>query len=476
VKPNITLSHKIEKMRDAAIAALQDAPVFVRSGQLVDLVEDRIRETPVYHLRCLLSEYATWLKPEKGGASETTPPLPVAQTILAASQWPGIRPLKGIVTAPCLRPDGSILCKEGYDEALQLYSLARPPYPAPSIRLKEAVEALLEVVCDFPFGHEAGKSAWLAGLLTLVARPAISGPVPLFLIDGNCQGVGKGNLADCAGIIAYGKALPRTAQGKDAEEDNKTLLGLALQGVNAVLWDNIDRPFGSSAIDMTITSGEVRGRILGSNNVPAIPSTLIHWLTGNNVRIRGDLARRSIRISLVTKEERPELRFTFRHFPLLPWVTNNRTRLLGAALGLLQMYCRAGRPAPPKPLGSFEAWSDLIRGCIMWAGLPDPLLCNTEDRDDEDLENLADLLAGWEELCAGDAWLGVSSAVERLSLRIDGRWATPASRLRAALGSEVVDTKRLTSALRKYRDRVHGGKALMRVREKDARGWKVVNV
>ena len=50
-----------------------------------------------------------------------------------------------------------------------------------------AAIALSDVVCDFPFKSDAHRSAWIASLLTPLARYAFTGPAPLFLMDANPQ-------------------------------------------------------------------------------------------------------------------------------------------------------------------------------------------------------------------------------------------------------------------------------------------------
>jgi hypothetical protein len=45
--------------------------------------------------------------------------------------------------------------------------------------------------CDSPFKTEALRAAWLAGVLTPIARFAFRVPAPLFLMDANVRGAGK---------------------------------------------------------------------------------------------------------------------------------------------------------------------------------------------------------------------------------------------------------------------------------------------
>jgi hypothetical protein len=61
--------------------------------------------------------------------------------------------------------------------------------------------------------------------------------------------------------------------------------------------------------------------------------------------------------------------------------------LLAAALTVLRGFIAAGSPNQKlKPWGSFEGWSDLVRGSIVWSGNVDPGETRTELRATSDSE------------------------------------------------------------------------------------------
>src|SRR5436190_1623788 len=80
---------------------------------------------------------------------------------------------------PVLRPDGSVFARPGYDLATRL--VYRPPAgllvpdipddPTDAERA-DALEALLDVIRDFPFVDAASRANTLALLLTPLLRPA----------------------------------------------------------------------------------------------------------------------------------------------------------------------------------------------------------------------------------------------------------------------------------------------------------------
>ena len=63
-------------------------------------------------------------------------------------------------------------------------------------------------------------------------------------------------------------------------------------------------------------------------------------------------------------------------------------------------YIRAGCPDQHQHLGAvFEAWSKLVRGSIVWAGLPDPdTRDQLADQADDDTATLCAIMEGWSEL------------------------------------------------------------------------------
>ncbi len=137
------------------------------------------------------------------------PPKWSVEAIYCRGNYPGIRPLEGITQSPVLRPDGTILSTPGYDAQTCLLYVPdgepiRIPQGAP--RQPDALSALtglLDIVKQFPFANDVHKSAWVAAVLSVVARPAIDGPIPLFLFDANAR-IGQKSAGE-----SYGNHLHR---------------------------------------------------------------------------------------------------------------------------------------------------------------------------------------------------------------------------------------------------------------------------
>ena len=132
----------------------------------------------------------------------------------------------------------------------------------------------------------------------LLRAPAISG-----------AGAGKGLLARCISIIAYGREPHAVNAGPNIEELEKRISAELVEG-NAVLFlDNLnDRALKSEALASAITERPARTRILGKSQMVSLNSSTLVILTGNGLSVSEDLARRFIIVELDPRTEDPEAR------------------------------------------------------------------------------------------------------------------------------------------------------------------------
>jgi hypothetical protein len=398
-RPTIIITTDEHLVNDQAVAALpRDAAIFQRSGLLVRVVRDdspaakgirrpfapRIDTLPPPLLRERLAANARWvgIKWTEDGPEEkpARPPTWCVAAVHARACWPGVRHLEAVIDYPVLRPNGTVLCSPGYDPqtGLLLESSGSLPVIVQHPTQEDAYtarDALLEVVVDFPFEREVHRAAWLAGLLTPLARFAFVGPAPLFLVDANVRAAGKGLRLDCISRIITGERLTIATYTSDEDELRKRITSLALAGDRLVLFDNLEGAFGNATLDAGLTGTAWKDRVLGVNRMAEAPLYMTWFASANNALVAGDTARRTCHVRLESPEERPEERQDFRHPDLLQWVGENRSRLLAAALTILRAYCAGGYPdLELRPWGSFEGWSRLVRSAIVWAGLPDDRL------------------------------------------------------------------------------------------------------
>jgi hypothetical protein len=337
---------------------------------------------------------------------------------------------------------------------------------------RTAIGRLQEPFLDFPFTAPYHFSAALAAILSIVARYAIQGNVPLFAARSTIRGSGKGLLIDGISVIGTGRHAPRWAQTEDAEEERKRLLTIALAGDPVLHIDNVTAPLGSAPLDLALTASTFSDRILGQQVSREAPMHAVFFASGNNMQFQGDLARRVVPIDLDPQMERPEERDHFRHSPLLPWIMRERPRLVIAALTILGAYFEAGCPTQGiKPLGSFEEWSTLIRQALIWAGEADPCAGrqDIEAESDPQYEALNTLLTAWFARY-GSAPKTVKQVKEDLDMhtvREDGRWlVSPEWRdLHGAIAAldrhGEINAQAIGKALRTWKGRIIGGKRLM---------------
>ena len=491
IRTEVILGTDEHRVNDAAVAALAgDAELYVRAGMLTRMVEadtfldgivrpggsQRIGLVPPQSLREAMTRQIHFIeqKMDRQGdivAKPVHPPGWCVSAVHARGTWPGIRPLRAIVTCPILRPDGTIMSANGYDPMTGLYlsttiDLPRiPPQPTQDDAVR-ASKRLLNVVVDFPFAKPEHRAAWLAFALTPLARFAFCGPSPLFLIDANTRGSGKSLLADVCGTIATGTTMSRMVSPKDDDECRKRITALAIAGDSMVLIDNVIGNLGCASLDAALTAPDSwKDRILGKSEMVDLPLSLVWAATGNNMVLEADTSRRSLHIRLDSPLENPELRTNFQHPNLIEFVKRERATLVAAGLTILSGYHAAGRPRMNLPAwGSFDVWSALVREAIVWCGLSDP----GDTR--EELAKRCDLIKGVLQILISE-WPqidpdGTGLTASRLLLRLEERRIEHQSICAAicelchCTGDKLPTTRSLGNHFKKFCGRTINGKAL----------------
>ena len=426
-RPTILIRQALTAVTEEAIkavAARPDLGVYVRGRGLVTVSRDgssrkkwlrRPVGTPVIvpieqaRMLAILDLAAEWVKWDGRAKAEVPqrPPGWVATQILARLEWP-YPYLEAVIEAPTLRWDGSILADPGWDEDTGLLYEPMPGIKWPTIPdqptdddVRDAVDALVDPVLDFPFVADTDRAAYVAAVLTIVARDMIDGPTPMFPIRAPTPGTGKTLLAEVIGLIGTGREPPAMTMTYENEELRKRITSLAIEGTSLVLLDNLSGSLGSDALAAALTKTEWEDRLLGVSQMVRVPLRAVWLATGNNLGFRRTLGRRVVPIDLDAGIETPEDRTGFRYDDLKAHVCQARPSLVIAALTLLRGFHLAGRPRHAAPrMGSFEAWDDLVRSAIVWAGLDDPAAKGDPTRGrgrirsqaDDDTEALGSLL------------------------------------------------------------------------------------
>ena len=303
------------------------------------------------------------------------PPKQVAEIILSRAGLWTFPKIVGVVTCPTLRPDGSILSAPGYDPSTRLYHAADT-----TLRLTDAVHRptkaaaddaltdLSRLLSEFPFVNETSRSVALSGLITPVVRGALT-VAPLHAFRANTAGTGKSYLVDTASAISTGRPCPVAAAAADEAETEKRIAGLLLGGFPIASLDNVNGELGGDLLCQAIERPLIRIRRLGASDIVEIESRATLFATGNALRVRGDMTRRTVVADLDAGLERPELRL-FQFDPVAA-VMANRSRYVSA-----HAWSLSGPTSPPAALMLSRRWVASPTGrrwCgPLWSGLAAP--------------------------------------------------------------------------------------------------------
>jgi hypothetical protein len=326
-------------------------------------------------------------------------PAKIAGTYLARiGDWK-LPALLGVIEAPVMRPDGTILNTGGYDETtgLYLYGEDWPAIPNAPTRAEAeaALRELLEPFSEFPFVDEAARSVFIAACVTALQRRLLEF-APLFGFDAPSQRAGKSLLAEAVSIIATGRRPAAMSAATEQNEFRKAITAALHEGHLIINLDNITHPLGSPDLARALTQFEYADRLLGANRLLRMPTNVLWLATGNNLTFKDDLPSRTLLSRIDAEMERPEERI-FNIADLPSYLIANRKRLVVASLTILRAYHVAGRPKQNvKPWGGFDQWSREIRESLVWLGLTDP--CATRERiiaSDPERELTAEVLRAW---------------------------------------------------------------------------------
>jgi putative DNA primase/helicase len=408
----------------------------------------------------------------------------LAKTLqVLAGEW-RFPPLVGVIEAPTLREDGSLVAADGYDKQTALYlhlppglkvAVASAPTRDDAIAAFQVLER--EIFGGFPFASRADLSVAIAATLTALVRRLLR-IAPGFVFDAPVPGSGKTLLADIVAILATGRPAPIMSQASNDDENEKRLASFLLQGHSMLNMDNVGYPISGDFLCSMLTSPEINPRILGESHTPSLQTNLTFMATGNNVAARGDISRRLLVCRLDPHCERPDARRFDRD--LYAWLPEHRGAMLSHALTILKAFQLAGFPEPDPslgPYGSFNEWSTRIRAAVVWLGLPDP--CQTRTRlegADHVTGQLAAVLSAWHRELRGQV-LTIGEVRERCSMAIHAD-------LRAALldvasaprDLNAIDPRRLSHWLKRVEGRVIGQLRFARRGEIRARDQWTVEV
>ena len=470
----------VDEAQEALIAA--DLPIFTGRGGLVEpitvereaadgrttlsTVLARIEESKIAYL---LNKHAAVFQRYDGRREAwhaTNPPPQVANMLLSLKNW-RFPEVIGVVGAPTMRPDGSLLEKYGYDPATRLWcdaDMTLPPVPERPTRQQAATALRLfkDLLSGFPFVSESDLAVALAAILTVVLRGAFD-LCPMFVIVAHDVGNGKSYLVDLMATLVTGRWCPVISPGKTAEEMEKRLDAILLEGGCVISLDNLSFDLESDVLCTILSQMTVKVRRLGISEVPECEWRGTIFGTGNNIRVVGDLVRRTLTCNLDAKVERPELR-EFAFDPIAR-VHANREAYIAAAITIARAYRVAGRDASNvRPLAGYAAWSAAVREPLLWLDEHDPVQSMEAARTADPMRAAAyELVGHWQERFGIGRAVSVRDIITTANQTKDHSDAYRYPQFRALLvehagtprGDEI-DPNRLGTWLRRQHGRVYG--------------------
>ena len=297
---------------------------------------------------------------------------------LAGSREEWLPLLSRVATAPYYDADGRLVVDPGYDEGSRGY-LSQPIHRLP-MTLDGALALIDDWIGQFPFVGAADRAHALAFALTPILREMVHGPVPMTVFEAPSPGTGKSLLMQVLATAATGRPVEPTPMSSQEDERRKAMGSMLAEGRPVVLLDNVRGHLHDPALEGVLTAYPTwSDRRMGGQDRLRVPATAVWGLSGNNLTMNADLARRTVTVRLDARCARPEARTGWRHADLLRWTADHRDELLSALLTLCQTWQLEGRPAGTAALGSYEAWARVLGGVLRACGV-EGFLGDREDR------------------------------------------------------------------------------------------------
>jgi hypothetical protein len=395
----------------ALVAANEPPELFNQGGSLKQLVETQDKLLPVDLRACDMQVYldrcANWVETRSKRPVLISAPPRVALDLLSGRRDYSTFPeLRGIVASPVFDRDGNLILTPGYHKRSGLYY-------APKGQLDLAIDLTRPVTWE-----EAGRAAtwvekYMFGTLSLVGaadkshawslfllpfvRDMIDGPTPLHIINAPKEGTGKGltNFVCTNPFVPGGPSASKVPA--NPEEWGKVLLGALKVAPSHIFFDNANYRVDSGALAQCLTERSYSDRRLGTNQIDEYPVRSVWSMTGNNVEVSAEIARRAVWMDLDANCEDPSTRKY--EVDLKVFLEQNRSQQVWAALTIIRYWHQHGCPGVSGvTMGSYERYVQVIGGILYLIGVDGFLTNRRAVLDDYNSENL-----GWRAF-VGEWW------------------------------------------------------------------------
>lgn len=412
--PEVIINKQLPEMVQDALNALmlveKEYPtIFVQELGLVKVIRNKAKNKPIIkqlgeaefrNALCRTAHYYR-LKEKSGEFFKVpiAPPKDIVEAIIhpedPSNDWP-FPVLDAIVGIPIIRPDGSIVAEPGYDEATQLFYLptsdlehCKIPENPTQEDAKHACMYLQNIIAEFPFITPVDFANALGAIITPFIRQTMSeeDDVPIASIDAASPGTGKGLLTSLIFIIATGHRMAALPAPEAEEEWDKKIVTELMEGNTLIAIDNVPGVLHSSKLEIVLTTRSYKGRVLGRSQSVTVENRATWIVTGNNLKIAGDLAERCYWIRMVATTSNPEAR-TFKIPDLMKYVKEHRCELVTAILTMIRAWYVDGCPKDTSLANfrTFTTWSNTVGSILHYAGVDGFLSDRAERKNEHDEE------------------------------------------------------------------------------------------
>jgi hypothetical protein len=356
-----------------------------------------------------------------------------------------------VATLPMVLPGGLILCAPGLDRergivfrvSKEIIALLPKPEHCTPTRMRNAMSFLTDDwLCDVST-DATGKGIIIVAALALIERSLLPDR-PVYFVTAGRRGGGKTTLLIMLLMAITGLRPAASAWSTNEEERRKALVTFLLEGVAAIIWDNIARGTQISCphIERACTTAFYSDRRLGVNELIATSAAANQFFTGNNIGAKGDLASRELEIRIDVSRTDPENR-TFKHPDPIGWTEANRGKILRALYTILlgNPMLRGGSNSPANT--RFKAWWRLCGSAVEHAAalaghsIDFRRLFLAQEEGEEESASLADALGALAGKWSGETKFAAKDVATLIKDRNAG-WATDADQERGQILQEFL--------------------------------------
>ncbi len=392
--PQVSLSMPLVAIARALGLILSAEPLFrwAASGMTVTVNTDTGEMEPMTHIRFTTwaQERVTFVRETARGIAVVSLPPEMAKQILASDVFRGaLRPLKGINTTRLpvwanAERTALELLPVGYHPGEAVFTVNLIPYDTELFE-DTAREFQLDCYKEFPLDRPEDDpkqplernrnfSVQIGCALANFCRHLLNGMLrPAFIYRANQQGSGKSLIARMA-LIPVDGIVSSKSQPRDDAEMGKILTTFVSEGKPTLSIDNVRGRLASQELEAFLTSPVRNDRVLGKTASVTAPNNMLVVITGNDLRMTTDLARRSLLCDLFSARMVSDRKIANPVSETWLALPATRAKFLAAMWALVRYWNNRGCPrSKGATLPSFEEFSGIIGGIVTTALFADPI-------------------------------------------------------------------------------------------------------